>query len=217
MELKINAEARTEMGSNVSKKIRSAKMIPAVVYGREEETVHVSLEDSDFRKTYRESGAASIIGLNVDGEEIPVIIKETQKDPIKDIFLHVDFQKINMEETIRVVLPITLENRDDIKTQPSILIQQLDELEIESLPANLPGDIVVDVQDMEIGDSIEVGDLEMAKDENITILRDLDDVICSLSEFVEEEFEDLEEMDLDVEPELVSDSEEDEEEETEEE
>lgn len=213
MELKINAEVRVETGTNSSKKIRNAKMVPAVVYGRDEETVHVSVDERDFRKINREAGAASIIGLSVDGEEIPVIIKEVQKHPIKDIFLHVDFQKINMKETIRIILPITLENRDDIKTQPSTLIQQLDEIEIEALPANLPGDIVIDVQNMEIGDSIEVGDLEIAKDETITILRDLDDVVCSLSEFVEEDLDEIDdEADLDVEPELVSDSEDEDEE-----
>lgn len=207
MKLKIAAEERKETGKNVAGKIRREDMVPAVIYGRAEETVHVKVNEPEFRKVQRQAGAATILGLSLGSDEVPVIIKEVQKDPVKDEILHVDFQKINMDEKLRVILPIVLINREDIKTQPSILTQQLDEIEIESLPKDLPGDIEVDVADMQIGDTISLGDLEIAKNEGITLLRDLDDVICALSEFVEEDLDALEdeELDLDAEPELVSD------------
>lgn len=205
MKLKMAAEERNEIGSGVAGQIRRTKMIPAVIYGRAQDNVHVKVDDSEFRRIHRAAGAATILGLTMGDEDVPVIIKEIQKDPVRDEILHVDFQKINMDEKLRVTLPIVLINRDSIKAQPSVLTQQLDEIEIESLPKDLPGDIEVDVSDMEIGDSISLADLAIAKNEDITLLRDLDDVICSLAEFIEEDLDALEEeLDLDMEPELVS-------------
>lgn len=214
MSLNLEGQLRERKGTGASHAIRREEMIPGVIYSRGEETVLVKVNEPEFRRIDREAGAATIIGLKVDGKELPVIIKEVQKHPIKDLYLHVDFQKVSMDEEIRVVIPISLENREEIKIQPSTLSQQLDEIEIECLPKHLPeDDILVDVKDMKIGDAITIADLDIAKNKDITILRDLDDVICSLSAFVEESDEDLDEdLDMDVEPELVSDSEEDEEE-----
>lgn len=207
MKLKLAGEKRAKLGTGDAKQARRDKMVPAVIYARDEETLHIKVQESEFRKVDREAGAATILGLNLEGEEIPVIIKETQKHPIKDEYLHVDFQKVSMDEKIRITIPIVLANRDDIRVQPSILTQQLDEIEIECLPKDLPGDIEVDVKDLQIGDSILVEDLEIAKNENITILRELDDVICALAEFVEEDVDAIDdEAEVDAEPELVSDS-----------
>ncbi len=216
MNLKLEVATRNEIGTGGSHKVRQSDMVPGVIYARGEDNLHIKVDEPKFRKAYREAGSATILGLDLDGKEIPVIIKEVQKDPIKDEFIHVDFQKVSMDETIRVLVPIVLEGRDDIKVQPSILAQQLDEIEIECLPMDLPeGDIELDVSEMQIGDSIMIEDLDIAKDEKITILRDLDDVICSLSEFIEEDVDAIEDedLDMDVEPELVSDSEEEEEDE----
>ncbi len=210
MNLNLKGQIRDKKGTGASNAIRKEKMIPGVIYGRGEETVLVKVDEAEFKKVFKEAGTATIVGLKVDGKEVPVLIKDTQKHHIKDSYLHVDFQKVSMDEEVRVILPVIIENRDLIKIQPSTLSQQLDELEISCLPKYLPDeDIFVDVKDMEVGDSILVGDLEIAKDENITVHRELDDIVCSLSAFIEETEEDLDEdLDQDVEPELVSDGEE---------
>lgn len=209
MNLNLKGELRNRKGTGGSHAIRRESKIPCVIYGRDEETVLAKVDEPEFRRIEKEAGASTIIGLKVDGSEIPVIIKEIQKDPIKDLYLHVDFQKVSMNEKIRVTIPIFIENRDSIRVQPSTLSQQLDEIEIECLPRFLPeGDILVDVASMEIGDSITVADLDIAKVSEITILRELDDVVCSLSAFVEEVEEDVE-VDLEAEPELVSNEKED--------
>ena len=210
MNLNLEGQIRDKKGTGASNAIRKEKMIPGVIYGRGEDTVLVKVNEIDFKKVFKEAGTATIVGLQIDGKEVPVLIKDTQKHHIKDTYLHVDFQKISMDEEVRVILPVIIENRDLIKIQPSTLSQQLDELEISCLPKYLPDeDIFVDVKDMEIGDSILVGDLDIAKDENINVHRELDDVVCSLSAFVEEKEEDLEDsVDGDVEPELVTQEEE---------
>lgn len=207
MDLNLKGELRNRKGTGASHSIRRENKIPCVIYGRNEETVLAKVDEPEFRRVFNEAGAATIIGLKVDGKELPVIIKDVQKDPIKDFFLHVDFQKISMDEKIRVTIPIILEKRDEIRTQPSTLSQQLDELEIECLPKYLPDDdLLIDVSHMEVGDSILVKDIEIAKNEHIAILRDGEDTICSLSAFIE--VADDEDINEDAQPELVGEDEE---------
>lgn len=180
--MKMQIEKRTEVGKNVVKKMRKNNVIPAVVYSRGGETVNVSVDSSEFLRVYKSAGSSSLLSLELEGEAIPAIIKEMQRDPVKNQILHVDFQKLNMDEKVRMTVPIVLVNRDNIKLQPSILIQVLDQIEIECLPSNIPNGAEVDVENMDFTTPILVKDLDIANDENIAILRDLDDVVCTLTQ-----------------------------------
>ena len=180
-DLKIRIEERAEIGKNFVDKMRDNKIIPGVVYSRGGETVHVAVEASELARIYKVAGSSALIDLTLGEKEIPAIIKDIQRHPYKNEMLHVDFQKINMDEKIKVTIPVVLVNRDNIKAQPSILMQLLDEIDIECLPGNIPQSIEVDVEDMEIDTSIAIADLDIAKDENITIFRELDEVVCTLS------------------------------------
>ncbi|NLY86755.1 MAG: 50S ribosomal protein L25 [Tissierellia bacterium] len=180
--LKLQIERRAEVGKNTAKEVRKENKIPAVIYGKGEENIHVKVDLSEFLKVNRAAGTSAVLDLDLEGETIPVIIKEVQRHPLKDQILHVDFQKLNMHEKVRLTVPIVLLNRDSIKLQPSVLVQLLDQIEIECLPAHIPGAAQVDVQDMDFTTPITVGDLDIASNENITILRDLDDIVCTLTQ-----------------------------------
>lgn len=180
--LKLQIERRAEVGKNTAKEVRKENKIPAVIYGKGEENIHVKVDLSEFLKVNRAAGISAVLDLDLEGETIPVIIKEVQRHPVKDQILHVDFQKLNMHEKVRLTVPIVLLNRDSIKLQPSVLVQLLDQIEIECLPAHIPGAAQVDVQDMDFTTPITVGDLDIASNENITILRDLDDIVCTLTQ-----------------------------------
>lgn len=180
--LKLQIERRAEVGKNTAKEVRKENKIPAVIYGKGEENIHVKVDLSEFLKVNRAAGISAVLDLDLEGETIPVIIKEVQRHPLKDQILHVDFQKLNMHEKVRLTVPIVLLNRDSIKLQPSVLVQLLDQIEIECLPAHIPGAAQVDVQDMDFTTPITVGDLDIASNENITILRDLDDIVCTLTQ-----------------------------------
>lgn len=209
---KMNVENRSGIGSNKVNKLRAEGSIPGIIYKRGEETKHIQISDSEFRKVYREAGMTSIIDLELDGEKHPVIIKDLQRHPVKNQYVHVDFQELNMDEKIRVFIPVVLLNRDEIKLQPSVLVQILDEVEVECLPADIPNTAEVDVADMDFATPIYVSDLDIAKEEKVEILLDLDTVVCTLSEpSMEEEEEDLEEVEDAADVPLVSDEEEDEE------
>lgn len=191
--IKIQVEKRTGLGKNKVDKIRDKDMVPGVLYGKGEDTKHVQVDRRMFEKVYKSAGMSTLIDLELDGEVAPVLIKEVQMHPFKNEYLHVDFQQLNMDETVKLTLPITLVGRENIQHQPSVLVQQLDEIEIECLPKDIPEDIVVDVSNIDFTTPIFVSDLEIFKNEDIVIFREADDVIASLIEPTEEVIEEEEE------------------------
>lgn len=180
--IKMQIQKRTEYGKNLVKKIRKDNIIPAVVYSRGGETASVSVDSAEFLRVYKSAGSSSLLSLELEGETIPAIIKEIQRHPVKNQILHVDFQKLNMDEKVRMTVPIVLVNRDSIKLQPSILMQLLDQIEIECLPTDIPNGAEVDVENMDFTTPMLVKDLDIANNENITILRELEDVVCTLTQ-----------------------------------
>lgn len=215
---KIQIQNRAETGKNFVDKMRVEDMIPGVVYSRGGETIHITIKQTDFIKAYRVAGSASLLELELEGDKVPAIIKEIQKHPFRNEILHVDFQKINMDEKIRMTIPIILINRDSINVDEAVLMQLIDEVDIECLPGNIPSSIEVDVQDMDLETPIMIEDLDIAKDDDITILSELDQVICTLTiPAIEEEPEDeLDDVELDEDGEPIESEESDDEEETEE-
>ena len=210
--MKMQIEKRDSFGKNRVNKMRVENLIPGVIYSRGKETQHVNINGLEFLRVYRVAGTSSMIDLELEGLSTPVIIKDVQRDPVKGNFIHIDFQELNMKEKIKMFIPISILNRDAIKLQPSTLMQFLDEVEIECLPGDIPHNIEVDVQDMDFTTVIYVSDLDLAKNEKIDILTELDQVICTLSEptIVEEEEVD-EDEEVSAEVPTVAETEEDEE------
>ena len=198
--IKIQVEKRTGLGKNKVDKIREEDFIPGVLYGKGEETEHVKVDNRIFEQVYKSAGTSTLIDLDLEGNVVPVLIKEVQRHPFKNQYLHVDFQKLNMNETVKLTIPITLIGRDSIKLQPSILMQQLDEIEIECLPKDIPQSIEVEVSDITFDTPILVSDLEIFNNENITLFREADDVIANLVAPAEETEEDEEEVEADEVP-----------------
>jgi large subunit ribosomal protein L25 len=221
--IKIQVENRTAVGKNRVDKVRQQDLIPGVLYGKGEDTKHIQVDRILFEKVYRTAGMSTLIDLELDGETTPVLIKEVQKHPFKNQFLHIDFQALNMDEKVKLTIPIILNGREEIKLQPSILVQQLDDIEIECLPADIPQTIEVDVSNIDFNTPVFVSDLDIFENEDVTILREADDVVASLIQpTMEEELEEIEaaeEEGLEVEADevpVIGEEDEAEEEETEE-
>lgn len=185
----LNVEARTDIGSNKVKKIRVENIIPGVVYSRGEESKSVMMNNAEFLKVFKSAGSSSVIDLGLAGEVLPVIVKSVQRHPVSGVVTHIDFQKLNMNETIKMTIPISILNRENIKIQPSILMQLMNHVEIECLPSYIPHTADVDVSDMDFDTPKFVKDLDIAKMEGITMLTDLEETVCTLSEPVEIEEE----------------------------
>lgn len=186
-DLVLNANKREAIGKNKVNKLRAEDIVPGVVYAKNEDNINVQVISKDFDRILRQAGTSTIITLDIDGENKDVLIKEYQTHPYKNQFLHVDFQAINQNETIRVSVPIVLIGRDDIEIAQSVLVQNMDTVEVECLPKYIPQTADVNVADIQIGDNKTVADLDIFANENITILAEEDEVICSLQEVSEEE------------------------------
>ena len=209
----LQAEKREATGKNQVKKLRNKELIPGVIYAKNQENVNVQFTARDFEKVLRQAGTSTIITLDIEGEGKEVLIKEFASHAYKNQFLHVDFQAIDQNESIRVTVPVVLVNRDDMNEVTGVLVQNLESVEVECLPKYIPQTADVDVKEMQIGDNKTIADLDIFSNENITILAEEDDVVCSLQEVSEEEIidEDAEAADAADVP-TVDETEEDEEE-----
>ena len=185
--LVLQAEKREATGKNKVNKLRSNELIPGVVYAKNQENVNVQFEAREFDKVLRQAGTSTIITLDVNGEGKEVLIKDFQTHPYKNQFLHVDFQAIDQNQAIRVTVPVNLIGRDDLNADAGVLVQNIDVVEVECLPKYIPQTADIDIKDLQIGENKTVADLDIFKDENINVLADAEEVICSLQEVSEEE------------------------------
>lgn len=192
-DLNLQAQKREAVGKNKVNKLRQQSIVPGVVYAKDEDNINVQVVAKDFERILSRAGTSTIVNLEMDGEDIQVLIKSYQTHPFKSEFLHVDFQKIKADEAIRVNIPVVLQGRDEIQVQPSVLIQNIDNVDVECLPKYIPQTADINVVDMQIGDTFTVADLDIAKNENITILAEEDEVVCSLQEPQEENLDEVDE------------------------
>lgn len=184
--LKLNAQLRDVKGTGASRKLRRENVVPAQLYQRDKENVNLQVVAKELDKIIAEAGTSTIISLVIDGKDHKVLIRDYQRHPYKNQYLHVDFLGVNLDEKLRVSVPVVLLNRDEIYVQPSVLMQHLEEIEIEALPMDIPAHIELDVQKMEYDDTFYVKDLDVVNDDKVEVLTDLEEAVVTLSEPVEE-------------------------------
>ena len=206
----LKANLRGDIGSNKVKKLRKDALVPGIVYRRGEATRSFAVDEIEFTKLFRQVGTSALFELDLEGEKIPANVKSVQRDPVKGNVIHIDLQKLDMEQRIKLQVPITLLNRDSIALQPSILMQMMDAVEIECLPGDIPESVGIDVSGMDFNTPLLVKDLEIMKDDKLTVLTDHEQVICSLNppSVATEVAEDEETPAPDAAPELIEKTEE---------
>src|SRR5579863_9428671 len=163
-EKNVEAKPRQGGGKNDARRLRTTGMIPAVVYGAGQESKAVSVDPKQMNRILRsETGHNSIFDLSLDGQTAKVMIVDWQYEPIKGALLHVDMKRIAMDKVLQVSVPVVLKGEaPGVKVQGGILEQILREVEIECLPADIPGHIDADVSQLGFGDAIRVSDLPHA-------------------------------------------------------
>ena len=175
---------REGKGKELNKKLRDEGLVPSIVYKKGEATVSLKIDRKNLSKAlHTEAGENVIIKLHIDGakkrKERTVIIKEVQRDPVKDHLLHVDFQEISLTEKLKVKVPIIGKGEAiGVKQDEGVLQQVLWEVEIECLPTNIPEKIEVDISNLKIGDAIYVKDIQPS--EGVKILDDPEGVAFSV-------------------------------------
>lgn len=164
MEAVLEAVRRDQFGRNNAGRLRVQGQIPAVVYGGpggQAESISVDPK-SLLRILHSQSGANTLITLKIgDAGEARVLVKEYQLDPVLHKLLHADFYRVAMDKVLRVTVPIHLAGEaKGIKAQGGIVDFVHRELELECLPADIPGHIEVDVTELMLHDGIRVRDLK---------------------------------------------------------
>ncbi len=111
----------------------------------------------------QQEGSSAVLQLQLEGETQAVIIQELQRDPVKGQILHVDFKAIRMDEPVEKEVPLKLEGEAPGEKAGGVLQQQLRYVEIRCLPSQLPGEISVDVSNLEIGDVLTLAEVPFPK------------------------------------------------------
>lgn len=214
----LKAKERKISGKGALNELRNNDKLPCILYGQEIKSQPIIVDGKEFRKILRDHGETALITIEINGNSHVTLIKEIQRDTLKNSIMHVDFYKVSMTEAVEFLIPITLIGESiGVKEEDGILQQQKREITAKALPTDMIQNIDVDISDLKIGDTITVADIEV--DDKIEILDAPEEVIISIvaPKYEEEEEEETEEEEI-LEPELIEKGKEEEgEEETEEE
>lgn len=164
-EIILQAETGRTLGSRPSKRIRAEGRIPGVVYGLGSDPVPLVVEWKPLREALTgEAGLNALFQLEVDGKRDLTIVKELQRHPVTGNVIHLDFLRVDADAEISVDVPIVLEGEAEaVHNEDGTVDHLLFTLTINAKPADIPNDIVVDITDMVLWDTIRVSDLKLPK------------------------------------------------------
>ncbi len=184
-------ELRDGTGKSVTRKIRRAGRVPAVIYGHGKATLSLSFDPKSLESILKASdaGVNTLIGLEGDSaiSGKTVLVKELQRDPVDGFLMHADLFEVDPEEKISVSVPVHVVGIAEGITMGGILDHALREVELECLPSAIPDAIELDVTALSLGDSIHVRDLVVAEGVSVRTHEELPVVSVILPTVVEEE------------------------------
>lgn len=174
--MKLKAELKNEQNNS---EVREGGNIPAVVYGKTEESTPVFVNASEFGKLYKDAGTSTIFELEVGGDSKDVLIKDIQRHPVSRDILHIDFYAI--ERGVEMEVDVAVEFVGEAPAaKTGIVMKNITELKVKTLPRNMPSQIDVDLSKLaEVGDSITVADLDAL--EGVTFMNEPEDVVVSVA------------------------------------
>jgi large subunit ribosomal protein L25 len=156
--LTVKAQKRETVGKKESKRLRAEGLIPGVLYGQDE-VIHLTVPFSEIRKFIYTPGVY-LIDMDIDGEIVKSIIQDVQWHPVDEQILHIDFLKIEKEKPVKIFVPVKIIGMaKGIKAGGRLKIN-MRKLKVKALYENLPDTIDIDITNLEIGDSIKVGELQ---------------------------------------------------------
>ncbi|RJQ35829.1 50S ribosomal protein L25 [Candidatus Parcubacteria bacterium] len=184
MTVTLTAEKR-EAGHNTDAVRRSGK-IPAVVYGRSQESMPIMLDPKAFFKAFQAAGESTIVKLEGLGASHDVLIKAVQRDPVTGQPLHVDLYVIEKGQKVKVAVPLEFTGEAPAEKLGHIISKALHEIEIECAPADLPHSLAVDLSLLrDLGDHILAKDIKLPS--SATLITHTDDIVASVTAVVEEQ------------------------------
>ena len=162
----LDVTIREDSGKGASRRLRrESNLVPAIIYGGRKNPQPISIKFNEFVKHLEnEAFYSHIITLNVDGKAEDVILKDLQRHPAKTVIYHADFLRVSKTKKFATKVPLHFINETTskgVKLQGGQVSHNMTELEITCLPANLPEFIEVDLQDVELGQTLHISDLNL--------------------------------------------------------
>jgi large subunit ribosomal protein L25 len=164
IELKLDAEKRTDLGKGASRRLRRAKKIPAILYGGKGEPSSLQLAEQQLARLLEEEAFyTQIISVQVGGKKEQAVLKAVQRHPFKPLILHIDLQRVVAGQKLTSHIPLHFINEEVVKKAGGVLHHDVNEVEVECLPKDLPQFIEVDCSGLTPGVSLHLSDLKLPK------------------------------------------------------
>jgi large subunit ribosomal protein L25 len=171
----LKAEIREQTGSKAAARIRKQGRVPAIVYGHKEEPVAISLDAHDFVEALHHGHRLMDVKIGRKSEK--TIVKDLQYDHLGRSIIHADLIRVDVKEKVVVTVPIELKGTAKGTHHGGLLEEHADHLEVECLPTGIPEAIIVSVKDLEVGDAIHAGDVEMPA--GVTLVSPVDTLLVA--------------------------------------
>jgi large subunit ribosomal protein L25 len=173
---KLAAQPRTTTGSRAAAKLRKQGLVPGVVYGHKQPVAHLAVKAEDLDRAIRVLHARTF-ALTLDGKTDTVLIKELQWDHLGKEMIHVDFERRDLTEKVKILVPIELKGAPK-STGGGVLDQPLHQVHVECELGKIPEAIRIDITNLTLGNPIHVRELPVP--EGVTVLEGAEAVVVHL-------------------------------------
>ena len=165
-EIILNADLRVRTGTNKTREIRREdSMVPAIIYGNEEESKNIKLRLNELTKaSENELFYTQVLKILLEGNEERVVLKELQREPVKGKFLHADFLRVSSKTKLKVIVPFRFNGEEEcegVKTDGGVLAKVISEIEIACLAGNIPESIDIDIANLKLNEAIRLSDINL--------------------------------------------------------
>jgi large subunit ribosomal protein L25 len=173
-QFELTAQPRPEQGRGASRRLRRVGSVPAILYGAGKEPTPITLNHDDLRhRLANEAFYSHILSLSLNGAEERVVLKDVQRHPFKAQIIHIDLQRIDESQELTMRVPVHFINEDScigVKQSGGLITRLMSDLEVICLPRHLPEYLEVDVANLDLNQTIHIGDLAMPEGVRLALL-----------------------------------------------
>ena len=176
------ASRRHETGKGVARRLRAAGQVPAVLYGKDQEPISLTLDAQEALSLFHSiSTENTIVNVQIDDdkEELETLVREIQMHPFRPDIVHVDFYCIERGVALEVEIPANYNGTPQGVRDGGVLEVILHEFPVKCVPSKIPESIEIDISHLEIGDSVHVSEVTMPED--VELLTDPGQTACLVS------------------------------------
>ena len=182
----LKSKSRDIFGKKVGN-LRKKGILPANIYGKNIKSKAIEIDLKEFENVFKTAGYTSLIDLGIENKKLPVMIHNVQKDPISELPIHIDFLQVDLKEKVLAKVPVELVGESPAEKQGlGTAVQYIDEVQVETLPGNVPSKFELDLSKLvEVDQSFHIKDISVDKD--VEIKTDLEQVVVIIESIRKEE------------------------------